>query len=101
MDPQSPSQHQWIVVGDGNKSESSVKKVSLRLSALFRLGHSAVLPLLGLAFLAWSLVDPRPLPGIATVSLGQALGTAAFAIYVFVIARDLHRELLRAHADRR
>lgn len=44
-----------------------------------------------LALMAWSLFDPRPIPVIAAMSLGQALGTASFLAYVFVVARDLRR----------
>lgn len=74
------------------------KKILLRLSALFSLGHAAVLPLLGVAFLVWSFLDPTPLPGMATMSAGQACGTAAFAIYVFLVVRELRREILRAQS---
>jgi nitrate reductase gamma subunit len=74
------------------------KKILSRLSALFSLGHSAVLPLLGVAFLVWSFVDPRPLPGMATMSAGQACGSAAFAIYVYLVVRELRREIVRAQS---
>jgi hypothetical protein len=44
-----------------------------------------------LALMAWSLFDPRPLPVIAAMSVGQALGTLSFAAFVYVVARDLRR----------
>jgi len=74
------------------------KKTLLRFSALFRLGPSAVLPLLGVAFLLWSFIEPTPLPGMAAMTVGQALGTAAFAIYVYLVVRELWREILRTQS---
>lgn len=74
------------------------KKIFPRLSALFSLGHSAVLPLLGVVFLVWSFVVPTPVPGMAAITVGQALSTVAFGIYVFLVARELRRELLRAQS---
>jgi hypothetical protein len=54
--------------------------------------------LAALAMMAWSLFDPRPIPVVAAMSIGQALGTASFLAYLFVVARDLRR--LRRSAGR-
>jgi nitrate reductase gamma subunit len=74
------------------------KQILSRLSALFSLGHSAVLPLLGVVFMVWSFIDPTPMHGMATMTAGQALGTAAFALYVFLVVRELRSEMLRAQS---
>ena len=74
------------------------KKILVRLSALLRLRQAVVLPLLGVVFLVWALLDPTPLRPMATVTVGQALGTAAFAIYVFLMVRELRGAMLRAQS---
>jgi hypothetical protein len=50
---------------------------------------SCVLALVALALMVWSLVDPRPIPVILAMSVGQVLGTLSFAAFLFVVARDL------------
>jgi hypothetical protein len=47
--------------------------------------------LAALAMMAWSLFDPRPIPVIASMSVGQGLGTASFLAYLVVVVRDLPR----------
>ena len=69
-----------------------------RFSALLRLRQRAVLPLLGVVFMIWSLIEPTPMPRMAAVTVGQALGTAAFAIYVFLAVRELRGAILSAHS---
>jgi hypothetical protein len=59
---------------------------------------SAALTILGLAFMVWSLVVPTPLPVMLAMTVGQVIGTAAFALYLFVVIRDLRRELRREPA---
>jgi hypothetical protein len=67
-----------------------------RLSGLFTLRLSAVLTLLGLAFMVWSMLEPTPLPVMLAMTVGQGFGTLAFGIYVFIVVRELLRELRRA-----
>jgi hypothetical protein len=45
--------------------------------------------LAALALMSWSLFDPRPLPVIAAMSMGQVLGTTSFVAFLYVVARDL------------
>ena len=45
--------------------------------------------LAALALMTWSLFDPRPVPVIAAMSLGQGLGTISFVSFLYVVARDL------------
>jgi hypothetical protein len=50
---------------------------------------SCVLALAALALIVWSLVDPRPIPVVLAMSVGQVLGTLSFAAFLLVVARDL------------
>jgi hypothetical protein len=45
--------------------------------------------LAALALFVWSLLDPRPIPVILAMSLGQVLGTLSFAAFLLVVAYDL------------
>ncbi|HTR50380.1 MAG TPA: hypothetical protein VMJ10_06700 [Kofleriaceae bacterium] len=60
---------------------------------------SAVLTLVGLAMMVWSILVPTPLPVMLAMSVGQFLGTTAFAIYLFIVVRQLRREWRRARPD--
>lgn len=53
---------------------------------------SALLTLIGLAFMVWSMLAPTPLPVMLAMSVGQVIGSAAFAIYLYIVVRDLRRE---------
>ena len=53
------------------------------------LGFSAVLTLISLALMVWSMLDPTPLPVMIAMTVAQGLGTIAFALYGYVIIRDL------------
>jgi hypothetical protein len=52
---------------------------------------AAVLTLIALALMVWSVLVPTPLPVMVAMTVGQGLGTAAFAIYGFVVYRDITR----------
>lgn len=60
---------------------------------------ASILTLLALALMVWSLLQPTPLPVMVAMSLGQVLGTAAFAAYGYVVIKDLFRAR-RDRADR-
>jgi hypothetical protein len=47
--------------------------------------------LVALAMMIWSLFDPRPIPVVAAMSLGQAIGTLSFAAFLYVVAMDLRK----------
>jgi hypothetical protein len=64
----------------------------------FWLRLSAVLTLIALALMVWSVLVPTPLPVMLAMTVGQGLGTAAFGIYGWVVFRDLTR-LRRAKRD--
>jgi hypothetical protein len=50
---------------------------------------AAVLTLIGLLLMLWSMFVPTPMPVILAMSVGQLLGTVAFALYGFVVLQDL------------
>jgi hypothetical protein len=62
---------------------------AIDLSRLLRV--SALLTLLALALMVWSMVVPTPLPVMLAMSVGQALGTLAFALYGYVVIADVLR----------
>jgi hypothetical protein len=56
---------------------------------------SCWMTLLGLLMFVWSVLDPDPVPVMIAMSIGQAIGTGAFVLYLAVIVADLRS------ADRR
>jgi hypothetical protein len=57
---------------------------------------ASVLALAALGMMVWSLFDPRPVPVIAAMSVGQVLGTLSFASFLYVLVADLRRRLRSA-----
>ena len=64
------------------------------------------LALVALVLIVWSLVHPAPLPVVFAMSVGQVIGTASFAFFLFAIIadigpglRDLGRTALRPTPD--
>jgi peptidoglycan/LPS O-acetylase OafA/YrhL len=53
---------------------------------------ACVLALVALGLMLWSLFDPRPPPVLIALSVGQALGTASFGLYLLVVAFDLRKK---------
>jgi len=66
-----------------------VKKIRFTTSRLLRM--AAILALVGLAFMVWSLLDPRPIPIMAAMSIGQGIGMLSFAIFLVVVVVDAWR----------
>jgi hypothetical protein len=56
------------------------------------LAVSGVLTLVALALMCWSMIVPTPLPVMLAMTVGQCLGTTAFAIFIFVVIRDIRRD---------
>jgi hypothetical protein len=54
---------------------------------------ACVLALVALGLMAWSLFDPRPMPVILAMSVGQALGTLSFLSFVYVVVADIRRRI--------
>lgn len=56
--------------------------------------------LAALGLMTWQLFDPRVVPVIVAMSVGQILGTASFVAYILVIVADF-RAHRRAERDSR
>lgn len=65
----------------------NLRKPRLRVALV----TSCVLALVGLALMAWSLVDPRPIPIMVAMSAGQVLGTVSLALFGWVVVSDLRK----------
>ncbi len=50
---------------------------------------ASVLALIGLALMVWSVLSPTPLPVLVGLSIGQAIGTLSFVLFLGVVAADL------------
>jgi hypothetical protein len=61
--------------------------VSTRRERALRL--ACVLALIGLALMVWSVLDPRPMPVLMGLTVGQAFGSGSFLLYLLVVAADL------------
>lgn len=61
--------------------------------------------LIGLGLMVWSVLDPRWMPVMLGLTLGQLIGTTSFGLYLIVVAADLgirrrmHRETQARAAD--
>jgi hypothetical protein len=50
---------------------------------------ACVLALVALPLMVWSVFDPTVWPVLVALSVGQAVGTLSFALFLFAVARDL------------
>jgi hypothetical protein len=55
--------------------------------------------LLALGLIVWSLLDPRPLPVVAAMSVGQVLGTLSLGSFVYVVIADVRSRLAKGSED--
>ncbi|MEZ4364178.1 MAG: hypothetical protein R3B48_28650 [Kofleriaceae bacterium] len=65
---------------------------------------AAALTMIGLALMLWAIFQPTALPVVISMSLGQAVGTSAFALFGWVVLSDLlaqRRELRLRRAQER
>lgn len=53
---------------------------------------SAVLTLIGLALMVWSMLQPTPLPVMLAMTVGQGFGTVALGLFLYVVIRDVRRD---------
>ena len=60
--------------------------------SLWLLRISAVMTLIALGLMCWSMLEPTPLPVMLAMSVGQGIGCLAFALYSYVVIRDLRSE---------
>ena len=59
---------------------------------------SAVVTLVALALMVWSMLQPTPLPVMLAMTAGQALGTFALGGFLYVVIRDLRRSYVGKRA---
>ena len=65
------------------------------------LNIACVLTLVALALMVWSILVPTVWPIIIAMSVAQAFGTIAFAIYGYVVFRDVRRRSIAEPAKDR
>lgn len=66
-----------------------------KVSVAALVNAACIATLLSLALMAWSVVDPTPLPVMVSMSVGQAIGTLALLLYfgaVLLFQLRLRRE---------
>lgn len=73
----------------------------LRLPSNERLVRvAAILALVALPLMVWSVVDPRVWPVLVALSIGQGIGTLSFLLFLVAVARDLGvKKKLRSTQD--
>lgn len=50
---------------------------------------AAILALVALPLMVWSVIDPRVWPVLVALSLGQIIGTFSLVLFLVAVARDL------------
>ncbi|MGZ3419654.1 MAG: hypothetical protein ACXVEE_17395, partial [Polyangiales bacterium] len=50
---------------------------------------ASVFALIGLALMVWGLLDPHAMPVLVGLTIGQAIGTVSFGLFLIVVAADL------------
>jgi hypothetical protein len=51
--------------------------------------YACVLALFALGLIVWGVVDPRPIPVIVAMSVGQVIGTLSFVVFLIVVVTDV------------
>lgn len=65
------------------------------------LDAACVFGLVALGLIVWSVVDPRPVPVILAMSVGQGIGTLSFLAYIWLVIDDARRDALRHYGPHR
>ena len=53
--------------------------------------YACALGLIGLALMSWSLFDQGWIPVMASMSVGQGIGTLSFALFLVIVIIDLRQ----------
>jgi hypothetical protein len=56
---------------------------------------ASLLALVALSLIVWAVLDPRPVPVIVAMSVGQVLGTLSFCAFLAVVIGDLRARYKR------
>jgi hypothetical protein len=59
------------------------------------LGFACSFALAAVGLMVWSLFDPRPIPVIVAMSVGQVLGTLSLLAFIYVVAADWRAQVTR------
>lgn len=70
---------------------SAPVKIRSRPRATRALQIGCVLALVALGLMVWSILDPRPVPVVLAMSVGQAIGTASLMAFGLVVLADFRR----------
>ncbi len=71
-----------------------------RAQSVTRLTRFAcMLALIALAMMSYSVISPRPLPVILAMSVGHAIGGAAFALYLLAAILDAAKSGTRRNSQ--
>jgi hypothetical protein len=57
---------------------------------------SCALALLAVGLMTWSLFDPKPIPVVVAMSVGQVLGTLSLVAFAYVVVADWRAQLAKA-----
>jgi hypothetical protein len=60
------------------------------------LAASCALALFALGLMTWSLFDPKPIPVVVAMSIGQVLGTLSLVAFAYVVVVDWRAQLAKA-----
>lgn len=52
---------------------------------------AAVLTVIALALMVWSMLVPTPLPVMLAMTVGQAIGTCSLVLYLYVVIKDIRK----------
>jgi hypothetical protein len=72
--------------------------IAIRIERL--LVAASIVGLIALGLMVWSVLDPRPLPVMVAMSIGQLLGTASLGLYGVAVVLDLRRARVLGRAAR-
>jgi hypothetical protein len=60
--------------------------IDQRHNRMLRLAAAA--SIVSLVLMVWSLLQPTPIPVVVAMSVGQAIGTLALVLFLYVIVAD-------------
>lgn len=63
-----------------------------------RVRRACLLALAALGLIVWSMLQPKPLPVVVAMSMGQLLGTLSLALFAYAVIADLRERLARGRS---